>query len=68
MKKWMISFSLVGVFAAGALIGSGMKPAQAATCFYRCICSVPYKCCTTPTGTTCKVDHSAPIGCPQIAC
>lgn len=68
MRKLTVCLVLVGVFGFGAIVGMSTKPAQAAPCFYRCICSVAYKCCTTPTGTTCKVDRNAPINCPQVAC
>ncbi len=68
MKKWMMGLAFAGVFAACAIVGLGSKPAQAGPCFYRCICSQAYKCCTTPSGTSCKLDPSAPIGCPQVAC
>jgi len=68
MRKLTIGLALAGVFAVGAIIGLSATPAQAVTCFYRCICSQAYKCCTTETGTTCKLAPGAPIGCPQVAC
>lgn len=68
MRKLTIGIALAVAFGAGAVIGMNTTTAQAGPCFYRCICSVPHKCCNGPNGTSCKPDPSAPIGCPQIAC
>ncbi len=70
MRKRFTFVVLVAVFGMGALIGMRAPGAQAAIspCFFKCICSVPYKCCTTPSGTTCKRDTSGTFGCPQVAC
>ena len=68
MKKLTIGLVLAGVFAVGAIVGLNTTKAQAGPCFYRCICSVPHKCCTTPTGTSCKPVPDGPIQCPQVAC
>ena len=68
MKKFTIGLALAGVFAVAAIVGMSSTSAQAGSCYYRCICSVAYKCCTTPYGTSCKVDPNAPINCPQVAC
>ncbi|HXV14814.1 MAG TPA: hypothetical protein VEC56_11470 [Candidatus Krumholzibacteria bacterium] len=68
MKKLTAILALVGVFGVGALVGLRATTAQAGPCYYRCICSVAYKCCTTETGTTCKAVPNAPINCPQVAC
>jgi hypothetical protein len=69
MKKLAILFAVV--FVLGAVVGMHGTSANAAgssNCYWTCICSVPYKCCTSSTGTRCKVDLNAPIGCPQVAC
>jgi len=66
MKK--LAVLLVLVFGLGAVVGMRTTPAQAASCYWTCICSVAYKCCRTEFGTKCKVDPAAPIGCPQVAC
>ncbi|MCI0451333.1 MAG: hypothetical protein L0Z51_02950 [Candidatus Latescibacteria bacterium] len=68
MKKLTAILALAGVFGIGALVGLRATPAQASLCYYRCICSVAYKCCSTPTGTSCKAVPNAPIECPQVAC
>jgi hypothetical protein len=68
MSKRFAFLVLTVVFGIGALIGTSTNAAQPGSCFYKCICSVPYKCCTTPYGTSCKVDTSGTIGCPQVAC
>jgi hypothetical protein len=68
MRKRAAFLVLVAVFGLGALVGLRTSPAQAGLCYWKCVCSVAYKCCTTPTGTSCKVDPRAPINCPQVAC
>lgn len=68
MRKLTIGIALAVAFGVGAVIGMNTTTAQAGPCFYRCICSVAYKCCNGPNGTSCKPDPSAPIGCPQVAC
>jgi hypothetical protein len=68
MRKRFAFPVLLAVFAMGAVVGLRAPGAQAGQCFYKCICSVPYKCCTTPTGTSCKKDTSGTFQCPQVAC
>ena len=65
MRKFAVPVLLV-VFAVGAVVGMRAPGAQAGPCFYKCICSVPYKCCTTPYGTSCKKDTSGTFQCPQV--
>lgn len=66
MKKITVCLVLLGIFAFGALVGLGTAPAQAGSCYWTCGCNgQPLKCCVSPSGTTCKVDKNAPIGCPQ---
>lgn len=67
MKKMML-LAVAVVFGIGAFVGFQTSSAQAGPCYWRCICSVPYKCCTTPTGTKCKPDPHGPIQCPQYDC
>lgn len=68
MRKRTALLLLPVVFAVGAVVGLKAPNAQAGPCFYKCICSVPYKCCTTPYGTSCKKDTSGTFNCPQVAC
>ncbi len=68
MKKLIVGLVLAGVFGVGAIVGLSTTTAQAGPCFYRCICSVPHKCCTGPNGTTCKPVPDGPLQCPQVAC
>jgi len=60
-KIVLLSLALVATLAAAA---SAPKPAEAQLCTvtWRCICSVPHKCC----GTACKPDPNGPIQCPQV--
>ena len=66
MRKTTVLLVLVTVFGLGAVVGMKTPGAQAGPCFYKCICSVPYKCCNTPTGTSCKKDTSGTFQCPQV--
>jgi hypothetical protein len=68
MNKRFAFLVLAVVFSIGALVGMRTPAAQAGPCFFKCICSVPYKCCTTPYGTSCKKDTSGTFNCPQVAC
>ncbi len=67
MKKLTIGLVLAGLFSVGAMVGLNSTSAQAGPCFYRCICSVPHKCCTSASGTTCKPAPNGPIQCPQVS-
>lgn len=58
-KIVLLSLALVATLVAAA---STPSPAEAALCSYRCICSVPHKCC----GTTCTPDPDGPLQCPQV--
>jgi hypothetical protein len=66
MRKRFAFPVLLAVFAMGAVVGLRAPGAQAGPCFYKCICSVPYKCCTTSYGTSCKKDTSGTFQCPQV--
>jgi hypothetical protein len=58
---------LLAVFAVTFIAGAmAMPDASAGPCFYRCICSVPHKCCTTNGVTTCKPVKDSPIQCTQV--
>lgn len=65
MKKRSAFMVLAVVFGLGAIVGMRTSGAQAGPCYYKCICSVPYKCCTTPYGTSCKKDTSGTFQCTQ---
>ena len=63
IRKVLLLLAVFAIaFAGSALFGK----ADAATCRYKCICSVSYKCCVTNGVETCK--RAAGISCPQIAC
>jgi hypothetical protein len=67
MRKSLAVLCLV--FAAAFVVGvAGVGTADAAPCFYRCICSVPHKCCTSGGVTNCKPVSNSPLQCPQVAC
>jgi len=68
MSKRITLLVLVAAFGLGAVVGLQTTSVQAGSCFYKCICSQAYKCCTTQYGTSCKLAPTAPIGCPQVAC
>lgn len=64
MAKKVIAL-LVVVLAASFGFGFFGQGANAANCYYRCICSVPHKCCVLNGVETCKPVKNAPIQCPQ---
>lgn len=57
-KIVLLSLALVATLAAST------TPSAEAFCTvtWKCICSVPHKCC----GTVCKPDPNGPIQCPQV--
>ena len=66
MRKAVAIMLLVFVmaFLAGASIPS---TADAGPCYYKCICSVPHKCCINAYGVeVCKPVPNGPIQCPQV--
>lgn len=54
------------VFALAFVIGASMPAADAATCYYKCICSQPHYCCVKNGVETCKRVLFSPIQCPQV--
>ncbi len=58
-KIVLLSLALAATLAAAV---STPNPAESALCTWRCICSVPHKCC----GTSCKPDPNGPLQCPQV--
>jgi len=62
-KIVLLSLALAAVLATTV---SAPKLAEAGFCVptYRCICSVPNKCC----GDVCTPDPNSPLQCPQVAC
>jgi hypothetical protein len=69
MRRAIVGLALV--FAAAFAVGISSQRAEAkglGPCTYRCICSVPNRCCTVNGVTTCKPDPASPLQCPQVAC
>ena len=60
-KIVLLSLALAATLATAV---STPNVSEAALCTWRCICSVPHKCC----GTACKPDPNGPLQCPQVAC
>lgn len=64
MRKLIAALFLV--FAVAFVVGVvGTGTADAGPCFYKCICSVPHKCCTSNGVTTCKPAPDGPLQCTQ---
>jgi hypothetical protein len=59
---------LLLVFTVCFFIGLGGKSVDASDCYFRCICSVPHKCCRVKGVETCKPVQVSPLQCPQVAC
>ena len=62
MRKLL--FGLAVVFAAAFALGATLPKADAANCYYKCVCSAPMKCCLNNGVETCK--PAAGIACPQV--
>lgn len=60
-KIVLLSLALAAALAATL---SAPRPAEAGftVCTYRCICSVPHRCC----GAVCTPDPNSPLQCPQV--
>ena len=67
MRKALTVIGILGVLGFGAATLLGGAQAAFGTCTYRCICSVPNKCCTVNGVTTCKPDPNGPLQCTQGA-
>jgi hypothetical protein len=66
MRKSLTVVGILGVLAFGAATLLGPANAGFSTCTYRCICSVPNKCCTTNGVTSCKPAPDGPLQCTQV--
>ena len=64
-RKWTVLFAIV--FAVAFLASYLGRNADAArvTCYYKCVCSVPHKCCVNNGVETCKPVPDGPIQCTQ---
>ena len=64
------ALGLLAVFAlatgASALLDRVDAAGGFGPCTYKCICSVPHKCCTSNGVTSCKPAPDGPIQCPQV--
>jgi len=65
MRKALSVFTVLGALAIGT--SALLQPAAAgfSSCTYKCVCSVPYKCCTTNGVTSCKPAPDGPLQCTQ---
>ena len=68
MRKAWIAWTAVLAIGLGTAAVFQSTEAGFGPCTYRCICSVPYKCCTSGGVTSCKPAPDGPIQCPQVAC
>jgi hypothetical protein len=64
MRKAFAVLSVV--FALAFVIGASMPAAEAGPCYYKCICSVPHKCCINNGVEVCKKVTNSPIQCTQV--
>lgn len=64
-RKALIVFGILGVLALGSASLFDRAEAGFGPCTYKCICSVPNRCCTVNGVTTCKPDPSSPLQCTQ---
>lgn len=54
------------VFAVAFVVGMTIPSADAGPCYYKCICSQPYKCCVNNGVESCKKLIDSPIQCTQV--
>jgi hypothetical protein len=67
MRRALTMFGILAVLALGTT-ALFVERAEAAftVCTYKCICSVPHRCCTLNGVTTCKPDPNSPLQCTQV--
>jgi hypothetical protein len=65
MRKALTVVGILGVVAFGSAALFSNVDAAFSTCTYKCVCSVPYKCCTTNGVTSCKPAPDGPLQCTQ---
>ena len=65
MRKALTVIGVLGVLAFGTAALFTPVDAAFSTCTYKCICSVPHRCCTTNGVTTCKPAPDGPLQCTQ---
>ena len=64
-KRLIVLLALVFAAAfASSFIGTGADAALS-NCYYKCICSVPHKCCRVNGVESCKPAPDGPLQCPQ---
>jgi len=64
-KKLIVLFAVVFAVAfASSFLGKGAD-ASLSPCYYKCICSVPHKCCRNNGVETCKPAPDGPLQCTQ---
>jgi hypothetical protein len=69
MRKTALALAALFALAIGAsALLDTAKAAGLGRCTYKCICSVPHRCCTVNGITSCKPDPTSPLQCPQVAC
>jgi hypothetical protein len=65
MRKGLTMFSVLVALAFGTSALIQRTQAGFTVCTYKCICSVPHRCCTSNGVTTCKPAPEGPLQCTQ---
>ena len=65
MRKALTVFTVLAALVIGTSALVQGTTAGFTTCTYKCICSVPHKCCTTNGVTSCKPAPNGPLQCTQ---
>jgi len=68
MRRALTVIGVLAVLAFGTASLFDRPEAAFSACTYKCICSVPSRCCTSKGVTTCKPAPESPLQCPQVAC
>lgn len=66
MRKGVTVLGILAVLAFGTATLFDRPEAAFTVCTYKCICSVPYRCCTTNGVTSCKPAPDGPLQCTQV--
>jgi hypothetical protein len=66
MRKGFFGLGVLAVLAFGTATLFDRPAAAFTVCTYKCICSVPHRCCTTNGVTSCKPAPDGPLQCTQV--
>jgi len=66
MRRALTTLGILAVLALGTAALFERAEAAFTVCTYKCICSVPHRCCNVNGVTSCKPDPNGPLQCTQV--